>query len=76
MRKFAGTTERGLVFIQLSLMRREKDYHWPGSPLERERGKKRKQKTTAPHVVLPLTTPADFKHKGGGTRESEGEKKK
>lgn len=30
------------MFIQLPLMRRERDYHWPGSPLEREGGGKNK----------------------------------
>ncbi len=69
------------VFIQLPLMRRERDYHWPGSPLEREGGektkhkkRKMKEKTAAPHVVLPRTTPADFRHKRGSEGKGGGKK--
>lgn len=47
------------------------------SPGTRRRGKKqnRKKKTAAPHVVLPLTTPADFRHKWGREGKGGGEKK-
>ncbi len=50
------------------------------SPGTRRRGKtkhkkrKMKEKTAAPHVVLPRTTPADFRHKWGSEGKGGGKK--
>lgn len=52
------------------------------SPGTRRRGKNKtkkkkgetKEKTAAPHVVLPLTTPADFRHKRGSEGKGGGKK--